>query len=371
MRVRAAADGATVVLMDGKPASGVEVTVAAANQRFDAVTLEIFWRRMISAVDEAAKALRRTSFSTLVNESNDFALVLTDAAGQSLAQNTESNLNNNVGMFRSQGLGAKILLGTDGMHQYMVNPTNARDALTIAHAARELVEAGHEFYTEPGAFALRDTLGGFEGGHVVASALAPVIGPLATRAGSALRSLARVVMAALRRSWGLVHGLAGRDEAELDVAVRAPLVLAVQHAARIEVLDLGGDARGQPRRIERADGSDAGSAGDEALPARGHVVAEGRQHAHPGHDHATPGHPTDLLSPLAPARTPPAALRPRCWSPPPRPCLLLVGVDVVDGVLDALDVLGLLVGDLDLELLFEGHDELDRVERVGPEVVDE
>jgi N-methylhydantoinase B len=64
--------------------------MAIANQRFDAVTLEIFWRRMISAVDEAAKALRRTSFSTLVNESNDFALVLTDARGQSLAQNTES-----------------------------------------------------------------------------------------------------------------------------------------------------------------------------------------------------------------------------------------------------------------------------------------
>ena len=57
---------------------------------FDAVTLEVLWRRMISAVDEAAKALRRTSFSTLVNESNDFACVLTDARGQSLAQNTES-----------------------------------------------------------------------------------------------------------------------------------------------------------------------------------------------------------------------------------------------------------------------------------------
>ena len=62
----------------------------AATRRFDAVTLEILWRRMISAVDEAAKALRRTSFSTLVNESNDFALVLTDATGQSLVQNTES-----------------------------------------------------------------------------------------------------------------------------------------------------------------------------------------------------------------------------------------------------------------------------------------
>src|SRR6516162_5747774 len=62
----------------------------ASNQAFDAVTLEILWRRIISAVDEVAKALRRTSFSTLVNESNDFACVLTDARGQSLAQNTES-----------------------------------------------------------------------------------------------------------------------------------------------------------------------------------------------------------------------------------------------------------------------------------------
>lgn len=61
-----------------------------SNQRFDSVTLEILWRRMISAADEAAKALRRTSFSTLVNESNDFALVVTDNRGQSLVQNTES-----------------------------------------------------------------------------------------------------------------------------------------------------------------------------------------------------------------------------------------------------------------------------------------
>ncbi len=64
--------------------------MATPNHRFDAVTLEILWRRMISAVDEAAKTLRRTSFSTLVNESNDFALVVTDAKGQSLVQNTES-----------------------------------------------------------------------------------------------------------------------------------------------------------------------------------------------------------------------------------------------------------------------------------------
>ena len=57
---------------------------------FDAITLEVLWTRLISIVDEAAKTLRRTSFSTLVNESNDFACVITDADGHSIAQNTES-----------------------------------------------------------------------------------------------------------------------------------------------------------------------------------------------------------------------------------------------------------------------------------------
>src|SRR5262249_26059850 len=40
--------------------------------------------------DEAAKAIVRTSFSTLSNEANDFACVLTDARGGALAQNTGS-----------------------------------------------------------------------------------------------------------------------------------------------------------------------------------------------------------------------------------------------------------------------------------------
>ncbi len=49
--------------------------------RFDAVTLEVLWTRIISVVDEAAKAIVPTSFSTLSNEANDFACVLTDARG--------------------------------------------------------------------------------------------------------------------------------------------------------------------------------------------------------------------------------------------------------------------------------------------------
>ena len=60
------------------------------SRRFDAVELELLWRRLISLVDEAAAALVRTSFSTLVRESYDFSCIVTDAAGQSLVQATES-----------------------------------------------------------------------------------------------------------------------------------------------------------------------------------------------------------------------------------------------------------------------------------------
>ncbi len=56
--------------------------------RFDPVTLQILWSRLISIADEAAAALHRTSFSTIVRESNDFATVLMDAEGASLAENS-------------------------------------------------------------------------------------------------------------------------------------------------------------------------------------------------------------------------------------------------------------------------------------------
>jgi N-methylhydantoinase B len=58
--------------------------------KLDAVTLEVLWTRIISVVDEAAKAIVRTSFSTLSNEANDFACILTDARGNALAQNSGS-----------------------------------------------------------------------------------------------------------------------------------------------------------------------------------------------------------------------------------------------------------------------------------------
>jgi len=57
---------------------------------FDPITLEVLWTRLISSVDEAAAALVRTSFSTVVRESHDFSCVITDADGRSLVQATDS-----------------------------------------------------------------------------------------------------------------------------------------------------------------------------------------------------------------------------------------------------------------------------------------
>ncbi len=66
------------------------MATSIAPRTFDAIELELLWRRLISLVDEAAAAMVRTSFSTLVRESYDFSCVVTDATGQSLVQASES-----------------------------------------------------------------------------------------------------------------------------------------------------------------------------------------------------------------------------------------------------------------------------------------
>lgn len=57
---------------------------------FDALSTELILTRLHSATDEAAEVLRRTALSTLVSESNDFAIVVTDCEGNLIAQNSES-----------------------------------------------------------------------------------------------------------------------------------------------------------------------------------------------------------------------------------------------------------------------------------------
>jgi len=56
------------------------------NQRFDPITLEILWRRLISIVDEADSAVSRTAFSSLLRDAHDYTCMFTDQKGRELAQ---------------------------------------------------------------------------------------------------------------------------------------------------------------------------------------------------------------------------------------------------------------------------------------------
>jgi N-methylhydantoinase B len=59
-------------------------------EKYDPITLSILWSRLLAIVDEAGTTLQRTSFSTVTRESNDFAVVLMDEKGRSIAQSSIS-----------------------------------------------------------------------------------------------------------------------------------------------------------------------------------------------------------------------------------------------------------------------------------------
>src|ERR1019366_7583016 len=55
---------------------------------YDPISLEIIWSRLNAIADEAASILLRSSFSTIIREAHDYACVLMDAEGQSLAESS-------------------------------------------------------------------------------------------------------------------------------------------------------------------------------------------------------------------------------------------------------------------------------------------
>ncbi len=57
----------------------------------DPITVEVQWSRLISIMDEVDIAVVRTSFSTIVGESRDFAVIMLDRHGRSLAQSQLSS----------------------------------------------------------------------------------------------------------------------------------------------------------------------------------------------------------------------------------------------------------------------------------------
>ncbi|MDH3675797.1 MAG: hydantoinase B/oxoprolinase family protein, partial [Anaerolineae bacterium] len=76
--------------------------------QIDPISLEIQWQRLIAIMDEIDNATVRTSFSTIVGESRDFACILVDQAGSSLCQSSLSPPNFCVVLPRT----AKVLLET-------------------------------------------------------------------------------------------------------------------------------------------------------------------------------------------------------------------------------------------------------------------
>lgn len=67
-----------------------EAPASLANERLDAVSLEMLWRKLASSVDELAAALVRTSFSTVVRDVKDYACAVFDGRGRLLAQSSDS-----------------------------------------------------------------------------------------------------------------------------------------------------------------------------------------------------------------------------------------------------------------------------------------
>ncbi len=76
------------------------------DSRFDPVTLEILWRRLLSIVDEADATVARTAFSSLLRDAHDYTCMFTDRQGRELAQGSFAT----PGQSGAMSLGVKQLV---------------------------------------------------------------------------------------------------------------------------------------------------------------------------------------------------------------------------------------------------------------------
>src|SRR5262249_7740914 len=135
-------------------------------------------------------------------------------------------------------------------------------------------------------------------------------------------------------------GLVGGGHGELGEAVHPTgLARVAQDHLGLEALDLAAEVDQEGGRVQLGGRADAASPGDERVPVAGHVKAQRVDGAPPGDDDA-PGHGSGGLP-----------------------------FYVIDGLADRLEALGLLLGDDQVERLFQLHDQLDDVQRVGADVL--
>jgi len=82
--------------------------------RFDPITLEILWRRLISIVDEADASVARTAFSSLLRDAHDYTCMFTDSRGQELVQGTFCT----PGQAGAMALGVKKVINSIDISDY-------------------------------------------------------------------------------------------------------------------------------------------------------------------------------------------------------------------------------------------------------------
>ncbi len=82
--------------------------------KFDPITLEILWRRLVSIVDEADASVARTAFSSLLRDAHDYTCMFTDSRGQELVQGTFCT----PGQAGAMALGVKHIITATPLEDY-------------------------------------------------------------------------------------------------------------------------------------------------------------------------------------------------------------------------------------------------------------
>jgi N-methylhydantoinase B len=87
---------------------------SSSSNKFDPITLEILWRRLVSIVDEADASVARTAFSSLLRDAHDYTCMFTDSRGQELVQGTFCT----PGQAGAMALGVKKLINSIALDRY-------------------------------------------------------------------------------------------------------------------------------------------------------------------------------------------------------------------------------------------------------------
>ncbi len=83
-------------------------------RKFDPITLEILWKRLVSIVDESDASVIRTAFSSLLRDAHDYTCMFTDSRGQELVQGTLCT----PGMAGAMALGMKKIVNAMPLEDY-------------------------------------------------------------------------------------------------------------------------------------------------------------------------------------------------------------------------------------------------------------